>query len=84
MSPWTHCTNWTNVPMSTPQNCHSQCPCPHSESQTPPASSGDPPILAGKPNSVSYEVPIFNLCLSIHKILCVPSNRGVSVSSSPV
>ena len=49
MSPWTHCTNWTNVPMSTPQNCPSQCPCPHSESQPPSVSSGDPPILAGKP-----------------------------------
>ena len=49
MSPWTHYTNWTNVPMSTPQNCPSQCPCPHSESQPPSVSSGDPPILEGKP-----------------------------------
>ena len=57
---------------------------PHSEPQPPPASIGDPPTLAGKSNSVSYEVPIFNLGPSIHKTLWVPSNSGVSVSSSPV
>ena len=68
--------------MSTPQNYHCQCPCPHSEPQPPPASIGDPPILAGKSNSVSYEVPSFNLGPTIHKTLCVLSNNGVSVSSS--
>ena len=45
--------------ISTLQNYHCQCPCPHSEPQLPPASAGNPSILADKSGSCSYEVTAF-------------------------
>ena len=47
------------TPMSTPQNCHCQCPCLHSESQPLPTCAEGHQILSGKSGPVSYEVTTF-------------------------
>ena len=70
--------------MSTPQNSHHQCPCPHSVPQPPPPPAGDPPILAVGSCPVSYEVASFFPDPCVHNTLCAPSKSGVSVSPSPV
>ena len=66
--------------MSTPQNSHHQCPCPHSVPQPPPPPAGDPPILAVGSCPVSYEVASFFPDPCVHNTLCAPSKSGVSVS----
>ena len=62
------------TPVSTAQNYHHQCLCPHSEPQLPPTSPGDPPRPAGRSGPSSYEKLLFPL-VAVHTRLCVCPTR---------
>ena len=69
--------------MSTHQNCHHQCLCPHSELQPSPASAGDPPIPAGRSAPGSYEAIAFFPWVLMNMRCCVWLPRGEFLSFPP-
>lgn len=59
-------------------------PCPHSEPLLPPVSPGDPPRPVDRSDWGSCEITAFSLGPGTHKLVCMPSKSGVSVSLNPV